>query len=146
MILTFMPAGAEPREWSFRPLDITSREAELVEDYTGWTFTYFSGAFYAGSVKARRCALWLLLRREDPSLGLEHVDYKMTEFRAVYEGSETAELRRQIEDDPQLEDGERATLLARLAADEPDDTDGEDAEGKDTAPDGAAGSGESPTS
>jgi hypothetical protein len=87
VIVTYVPAGAEPRQWTFRPLDISSREAELVEDYTGRTYTSWS-------------------------------------------------------------EGERAKMLAQFPDPEPvnDGAEEEGAEGKDTAPSGAAGSGESPTS
>lgn len=149
MLITYTPAGAEPREWTFRPLDITSREAELVEDYLGLTFAQWSARFYAGSVKARRAALWLLLRREQPNLHLDDVEFRMTELRVGYDGSENAELRRQVQDDPDLDDETRARLLAQIPADEPDEDDAagtEDDGGKGTAPAGDAGSGASPTS
>jgi hypothetical protein len=148
VIVTYVPAGAEPRQWTFRPLDISSREAELVEDYTGRTYTSWSEAFYAGSVKAQRIGLWLLLRRDDPTLPLELVDYQLTELRVVYEGSETEELRQHVTDDPFLDERERAKLLAQFPDPEPvDDEVDEDADDpKDTAPAAGAGSGESPTS
>lgn len=146
MIFTYTPAGAEPREWQFRPLDVTSREAELVEDYVGLTFAQWSARFYAGSIKARRAALWLLLRREDPNLGLDDVEFRMTELRCVYDGSEDAELRRQVQDDPELDEVTRARLLAQLSTEDADAAGDEGDAGKGTAPDGAAGSGGLPTS
>jgi hypothetical protein len=149
VIVTYVPAGAEPRQWTFRPLDISSREAELVEDYTGRTYTSWSEAFYAGSVKAQRIGLWLLLRRDDPTLPLELVDYQLTELRVAWDSDgETEELRRHITDTPFLDEGERAKMLAQFPDPEPvDDEVDEDADDpKDTAPAAGAGSGESPTS
>lgn len=154
MRLTYRPAAGEPREWTFRPLDLESREAELVEDTTGLTYAQWAARFYSGSIRARRVALWLLLRREQPALALDDVQFRMTEFGCFYDGSETGELRRQITDDPDLDEATRDALLAQLA--DPDDDDDtslevEDTadqveEGKASAPAAAAGNGASPTS
>jgi hypothetical protein len=156
MIVTYLPAAAEPREWTFRPMEVSSREAELVEEYLAVTYAMWVKAFQTGSIKAQRVALWLLLRRDDPTLPLESVDYQVRELRCRFEGSEAHEMRLQVQDDPDLDDEERARLLARidLALDEETrrrgdtaDDDDEDADDpKDTAPAAGAGSGESPTS
>jgi hypothetical protein len=155
MIVTYLPAAAEPREWTFRPMEVSSREAELVEEYLAVTYAMWVKAFQTGSIKAQRIALWLLLRRDDPTLPLESVDYQVRELRCRFEGSEAHEMRLQVQDDPDLDEEERARLLARidLALDEETrrrgdtDDDDEDADDpKDTAPAAGAGSGESPTS
>jgi hypothetical protein len=100
MIVTYLPAGGEPREWTFRPMEVSSREAELVEEYLAVTYAMWVKAFQTGSIKAQRIALWLLLRRDDPTLGLESVDYQVRELRCRFEGSEAGEMRLQVQDDP----------------------------------------------
>jgi hypothetical protein len=151
--LTYRPAAGEPREWKFRPLDLDYWEAELVEDTTGLTYLQWAARFYAGSIRARRVALWLLLRREQPALALDDVQFRMTEFGCFYDGSETSELRRQITDDPDIDEATRGALLAQLADPDDDDTSAEledtadqVEEGKASAPAAAAGNGASPTS
>lgn len=136
MLITYRPAAGEAREWSFLPRDMSSLEAEAVEDVTGVSFPVFQAQFYAGRTRARRAALWTLLRRERPDLRFDEVRFAMTELGFMWDGgTETSELRRQVETDPDLDDSTRARLLADLepAAEQHGD---EDAEGKadDTAP------------
>jgi hypothetical protein len=121
VLLIYSPHGAEPRTWSFRPLAMSSLEAEAVEDVTGWTFPLFQTQFYAGRTRARRAALWVLLRREQPDLRFDAVEFGMNELGSRWEGgSEEAELRGQVQDDPDLTEEQRAQLLAQLEPADPD--------------------------
>lgn len=132
MLITYRPAAGEARDWQFLPRGMSSLEAEAVEDALGCSFPQFQAHFYAGRTRARRAALWTLLRRERPDLRFDDVQFAMTELGCSWEGgSESSELRRQIEVDPDIDEGVRTRLLAELAADEPaDGQDHEATEGK----------------
>ena len=144
MLITYRPADGEPREWSFIPRDLTSLEAEDVEDATGWSFPVFQAQFYAGRTRARRAVLWILLRREQPELRFADVQYGMSELGFHWTGgTETTELAKQVEVDPDLDEETRARILADLApaAAEPDAEDEESPKESGTGPAAAATSG-----
>lgn len=145
MHITYRPAAGEPHQWSFVPREMSSLEAEDVEDATGWAFPVFQAQFYAGRTRARRAALWVLLRREQPDLRFGDVQFAMTELGFHWDGgTESSELRRQVESDPDLDEATRARLLAELdptttpADTDSDDADGEGSEGKGSGTEPAA--------
>jgi|1186.fasta_scaffold26473_2 hypothetical protein len=129
MLITYRPAGGEPRDWSFQPRELSSLEAEDVEDATGYAFPLFQSQFYAGRTRARRAVLWVLLRREDPALRFDDVQYGMAELGFHWDGgTETTELARQVEIDPDIDEETRTRILAELSPPAPP-SDGEAAAG-----------------
>lgn len=81
--ITYTPTGGESRlfELNDPEQDMTSLEAELIEDSGGRQWgTYFEwmGAMTAGSFRAVRVFLWILLRRDNPKLNLDALEFPMS--------------------------------------------------------------------
>jgi hypothetical protein len=74
-------AGPEGvREWSYEPGELSSADAEAIEDVTGWTYEEFGQALWSGSVRAKRALLWVLRRRDDPRLPYDQVEFKVQDM------------------------------------------------------------------
>jgi hypothetical protein len=123
-----LPNDLGERVFSFKPNKLLSVEAEAIEDATDWTFEEFGRKFMSGSMKAKRAALWILLRREFAGLKFRDLSFTPEEVAVDFDDEETAALRQALADDPDLDDEERAEILAVLG--EPDDD-------EDAAPKGA---------
>lgn len=116
MIVSYAPADGEARRWTFRPGEIESLEAEAIEEATGWTFYEFSDQLIRGFTRAKRAALWILLRREQPDLHLDDLNFRQVELFVGYEPEEIAGLRASLESaTTQLPPEERAAWLAAIA-------------------------------
>lgn len=115
MLLVYAPDAGERREWLWRPGDIESREAEAIEDATGWEWFEFGTRFMNGSIKAKRAALWTVLRRENPALRFDDVSFRAMEVAVLWEPAERDILRRVLaDDDPDIAADQRADLLSSL--------------------------------
>jgi len=113
--LIYAPEGGERQEWSFRPNELLSPEAEAMEDAGPWgTFEEFGRRFMSGNLRARRAALWVMLRRADPALRLSDLVVRVDELDVEYEPDEIDRLRTLIETNAFLTDDERAEALALL--------------------------------
>lgn len=76
----YKPEGAEPLSWAFDPDKMKSSELIAIEDATGWTAAEWGDAAERGSIKAVHALLWVMLRRDRPTLTLDQVpDFDMTE-------------------------------------------------------------------
>lgn len=116
------PGDGEKREWIWKPRDAPSFEAEALEDASGWDFPEFLQRFIAGSTRARRALLWVLLRREHPGLRFEQVSFTMGELADEYDDDEIAAARAALAEqesnpDDALDDAARQRLAEVLADD-----------------------------
>jgi len=114
VLLTYIPDDGEKREFSFRPRKLVSAEAEAIEDATGWTFDEFGQKFLAGSMKAKRAALWVLLKREHPTLKFRDLSITPDEVALDFEPDEAAALREQLAADDTIDPEQRENILAIL--------------------------------
>lgn len=117
MKIIFSPKDGDRREFVFRAGELMSDEAELLEECGGnsWaTYEEFGRRFVAGSVRAMRAALWIMLRREQPRLRLADVTFRVDEMDLDYEDDEIVRLRDFYENDDELSDEQRAELLAAI--------------------------------
>ena len=94
--ITYTPPDAEPRVFEMPTLEegIDSRESELIEDNGGkqWsTFMEWTLALTSGSIRASRVLLWVMLRRENPSLDLETFHFPLTALVVDQTDDEPAE-------------------------------------------------------
>lgn len=83
MLLNYNPEGGEPQQFNFEPLELLASEAELIEsEGAGFWDSYmeFYGKFMVGNIRARRVLLWIFLRRTDPHLSLNAVEFRIQEF------------------------------------------------------------------
>jgi hypothetical protein len=65
----------------------------------------------AGSLKARRAALWILLRRTDPKLRFTDLVVRVQELSVTYDDQELARIKATIEADNTLTETERMEAL-----------------------------------
>lgn len=122
MRIIYAPTDGEKHEWIWKPALAPSSEAEALEEVTDWPFPEFLTRFIAGSTRARRALLWVLLRRDHPRLQFEQVRFTMGELADEYDDDEVAAARAALDeqgsnpDDP-LDDAARQRLAEVLAAD-----------------------------
>lgn len=133
MRFTYKPEGAtKARSWPFEPLKLMSPEAEAVERLTGMPFNKWVEQVQEGSVTAIHGLLWVLLRRDNPTLKYDAVQFSMGEVDFVLDAEERAAVRKalaavvagggQLDEDQQglLEqiDAQEAEELAELRVDD----------------------------
>lgn len=117
MILIYTPKDAEPRELVFRPDDLVPDEYERIELLGYWpALPEFIAACQASQRTAWRVALWICLRRDDPTLGLDAVQPRPLDLQMRYEPDEELALAQAYLADPDLPDGMRTLLEANLPA------------------------------
>jgi len=114
LFLIYKPEGADPRQWTFAPDKLLSSEAEAIEKVTGTTYEEFGQALIKGSVRARRALLWVLLKRDEPTLRHSQVDPATGTMSVDYEPHELQAIRDKLADDTALPDEDRAAALAAL--------------------------------
>lgn len=81
--LIYAPEDGEQREWEFDPTKLMSVEAEAIEEVGGtqWdTYGAFLDKLNRGGAKAWRAALWIMLRRENPTLQFSHLVIRANEM------------------------------------------------------------------
>lgn len=102
MKLIYTPENGSPREWTFKPRRLLNVEAEEIERRTSMTFAEWTNALQSGSMLAVHALLFVLLRRDQPRLGWEQVQFCDEDVDITYELDEKIVLR----------DGLKATLDA----------------------------------
>lgn len=79
MKFVYTPEGLEPREWEFEPAKLMSPECIAIEKLTGLTFAEWADAAKRGSVQATHAYLWVLLKRDEPTLTPKQVQFSPSE-------------------------------------------------------------------
>lgn len=102
MIIHWKPdPSAEPIELSFKPFEMLSPEAELIEavGMGAWdTWDGWHRKFRAGHKLAERVALWIARRRDDPGLQLADVTVRMDGMWVTFDLDEIRERRQELID------------------------------------------------
>lgn len=80
MYFVYKPEGVEPTRWKFEPFKLMSPEVEAIEDHTGLAFKDFLEAFQGGSFKAIHGLLWVLMKRDRPTLKWHEVQFCMDDI------------------------------------------------------------------
>jgi hypothetical protein len=137
----YQPEGAEPREWDWEPLKMSSKDAELVESKTGMLFADWVDAVPRGSMLALHALLFVLLRKDSPGLQWDQVEFSLGEtgwrlgdeelVGRVVALSRKAQTEQLTEDEGAVLDAYRGSLsevqLAQVAAElEPEESEPED--------------------
>jgi hypothetical protein len=81
--LIYEPEDGDRQEWDFDPVRLMSFDAEAIEEVGGtqWaTYGEFIDKLQRGSAKAWRAALWIQLRRSDPTLKFPNLVVKVNEL------------------------------------------------------------------
>lgn len=80
MKFVYKPEGLTPREWDFEPRRLMSPEVMAIEKLTKLTFDEWQTAILRGSVTALHALLWVLLKREQPTLVASQVQFAIDEI------------------------------------------------------------------
>lgn len=88
MQFVYKPEGAEPKRWDFDPVKVMSPEAEAIERHTGMTFKHWLSALGEGSMTAVHGLLYVMLKRSDPTLQWDAVQFCLAEIEFEVEDDE----------------------------------------------------------
>jgi len=115
MIIYYTPEDGPPREFEFLPSRLISPEAEAIEKVGrggDWdTFEEFGQKFLKGSIRAYRAALWVMLKRENPTLRFSDLVFRVGEVSVDYSKTELIKIREALE----KEDDEDTDISIALA-------------------------------
>lgn len=123
MRLIYKPEGGEEKSWDFKPEKLLSPEAEAIEKVTDWTFEQFGEKFIAGSTTAKRALLWVMLKRESPTLRYTEVSFALGEVTTDFDAEERGKMREELDTNTDLNDEQRKTLEDYLAGYDDKDVD-----------------------
>lgn len=124
MQFTYAPEGADPRSWEFEPKKLMNPEAEAIERHTGMPFAKWADAVTEGSVLALHGLLFVMLKRSNPTLKWDEVQFCLDEVDFRLSDEESREAREALlkkAADGDLDDDERhlLTMLEAGADDAP---------------------------
>lgn len=135
MYLVYQPEGSDgPKRWKYDPKRLMSAEREILERKTSRNYTAFAAGVEQGSSLCRRALLFVFLRRENPKIRWEDVDFAWDELEVEYSRAELDERRAEAVDS--LTGDELAAVVAQIDRMIPDAYDEGD-EGKAKPPSGA---------
>lgn len=108
MRITYTPEGADPKVFDFKPGKLMSPEAEAIERHTGLTYKQFADALGETSMTCTHALLYVFLKRGNPTLKYEQVQFCMDEINFDLDDEEAAsamtELQRRQGDRPLTDD------------------------------------------
>lgn len=118
MIITFNPQDptrGDKQVWDFDPDQVFSDAAELIEKHWGQPWDHFVLMLRMGATKAKRLALWHLMRQANPAMALADVPKFMSgEVLVELTVAELVKYRAQVVKSKALEDDDRDTELRRV--------------------------------
>lgn len=118
MIVTFDPADKQRGDkhvWNFDTENVWSDDAELIEKHWGQPWDHFVLMLRMGATKAKRLALWHLMRQDHPTLTLADVPKFMSgEVLVELTVPELVKYRAQVVKSKALEDDDRDAELRRV--------------------------------
>ena len=98
MQFVYKPEGAEPKKWEFDPDRLLSPEAVAIERLTKLTFAEWTDAVQRGSVLALHALLYVMLKRDIPTLKPGEVEFSMSEVDFELDDDETARVIAALEE------------------------------------------------
>jgi hypothetical protein len=125
MQFVYAPEGADPRKWDFDPAKLMSPEIEVIERNTGMPYLEWVEQVGRGSVSAIHGLLFVLLKREAPTLKWGDVQFCMADVAWEYSDDETRAIVKTLEEKAAGDglDENEAAYLAELRAQLPMETD-----------------------
>jgi hypothetical protein len=88
----YKPEGVDPKSWDFDPNKLMNPEAEAIERLTGMTYGEWLQALGKSSMLALHGLLYVMLKREIPTLKWDDVQFSMSEVDIEVDDEEGAEL------------------------------------------------------
>jgi hypothetical protein len=89
----YTPEGLEPKKWEFEPGRLMSPECMAIEKLTGMSFSEWQKAFLTDSITAQHAYLWVMLKRENPVLTAEQVQFMPAEIGVEWSDEEARTIR-----------------------------------------------------
>lgn len=121
MNITFTEEDGTERTWEkFRPGRLMTTESEAIEKVTGMTYGEWGGALMKGGTLAGRALVWVLKKREEPTLRFRDVVYAVEALTIGLDEDEVGKLRDRLASDDSLTDEEREQVQAAISASEPE--------------------------
>ena len=102
MQFVYKPEGAR-KVWPFEPGRIMNAEAEVIEKRTGMTFVQWTDAVLEGSMLATHGLLFVLLKRENPTLKWDDVQFCIDDVDFEPDEAETAKIIKALEEKDEAE-------------------------------------------
>ena len=118
MIIKYRDDKGEVHDFPWRPAQFESEDSEALEEVGGrqWeTFEEFADKFIRGSQRAYRAAVWLMLRKTNPSLRFQDVSIRPDQVAVVFDDAEQEAIRQVMMSDPELTDEDREALARNTA-------------------------------
>jgi hypothetical protein len=98
MHFVYAPEGADPQKWPFDPTRLMSPEVETIERHTGMSFGQWLEAVTSSSMLALHGLLYVLLKRTNPTLKWDQVQFCMADLDFELDPDEEAELVKTLSD------------------------------------------------
>jgi hypothetical protein len=117
MKLIYKPDDDKPAQvYDFEPSKLLSAEAEAIEDLKArWdTFEEFGQLFLKGNAKAHRAALWVMMRRVNPAVRFEDLNYPLAALRITFSDEESEKFIESIRKNPDLDKAQQDYLIQTL--------------------------------
>lgn len=92
MQFVYKPEGVEPKRWDFDPDKLMSPEAEAIERLTKMTYGEWKEAVQRESITALHGLLYVMLKRTNPTLKWDEVQFSTSELDFELDDEETARL------------------------------------------------------
>jgi hypothetical protein len=113
----YKPEGRDPMSWDFDPNKLMNPEAEAIERHTGMAFGEWIQALGKSSMLALHGLLFVMLKREIPTLKWDDVQFSISEIDMEMDDAEAGEALSALE--VRMANGEtlpaeEAALWARL--------------------------------
>lgn len=115
MLFVYQPEGAARTAWEFEPNKLMSPEAEAIERHTGMTYNEWTQAVTKGSMLALHGLLYVMLKRKEPTLKWDSVQFCLDDVDFELDDTETADAIAKLEAEPALTEAQER-LLATLRA------------------------------
>lgn len=111
MQFVYKPEGAEPRSWEFNPQRLLSPEVEAIERFTGLEYAEWVEAVGRSSALAIHGLLYVYLKRNNPTLKWDQVQFYMDEVEFQMNDEEKGQLLYHLETkESPLTDAERRVV------------------------------------
>lgn len=105
MLFIYQPQGVEtPKQWDFAGTRLMNMEAEAIERVTKQTFSEWEDRLQRGGILEQRALLWVLLRRDQPGLKFDQVQFAAGDVRLELDDAESAAALKEL--DRRAADGE----------------------------------------
>jgi len=88
MFLVYKPSDGDEQRLKYNPNKMLSPEMEAIERATGRGWSEFSTAVVEGNALCRRALLWVMLKRQHPTLKFADVSFTWEEVSLEYSRQE----------------------------------------------------------